>query len=245
MGFVSRRWNKASNDLQSHVISSRSRKSGAMRSTVASTATHSSSPPPTSGGSLLGTIGDRVSRIFSGSRKETTSDRQLAVPSTTSKSHPKRSYGFATSNLSNFSDQHSEDLYRYKNISSDYMRETSPTRDNDQPATASGTTRSATRRNDNADQPPVASGARRPVPRRYMDDDHSAGASNTGRGVAKRNSVDEDDKPIVALSTGRFIPRQNDDGNDQPVGTSSTGHSEPKQNDGDADDKDVVTTENL
>ncbi len=212
--FIYRRWNKASNDLQSHVISSRSRKAVASKNTAATIA----ASPSSSSGSIFGGITDRVSRIFSGTTREDASERRDIVPSTASKSVSKRSYGFATSNVSNFSDQHSENLYRYKNISSDYMRETSPTRDNDPPAITSGTNRSSARRTDNDDRPPVASNTRRAV-RRYNDSDHSASASNTGR----------------------FVPRQSSH-DDQPVGASDTGHFAAKQNkDDDDDDDDVIT----
>lgn len=50
----------------------------------------------------------------------------LALPSS-SRSTARRDYGFDSSKVSRFDDQHSENLYRYKNMSSDYMRETSPT----------------------------------------------------------------------------------------------------------------------
>jgi hypothetical protein len=194
--FIYRRWNKASNELQSHVISSRSRKAVASRSTAATIA----APPPSSGGSLLGALGGRVSRLFSGSAKEGASEHQAVVPA---KTHTKRSYGFATSNLSHFSDRNSEDLYRYKNISSDYMRETSPTRNNDdddQPAAASGGSRLATRRNENVDRSSMASGTRRAAARKRNDDDRSTGAFSTGHFVPEKNDDDDDnaatdDKP--------------------------------------------------
>jgi len=208
--FVCRRWNKASSELQSHVISSRSRKANTSRNTAASVA--ASIPPSSPSGSIFGALGDKVSRIFSGTPKEDASERRLVVPSTTSRNSSKRNYGFATSNLSHFSDQHSEDLYRYKNISSDYMRETSPTRENNLPAIASGSNPFAAERNDNDDQPPIASRIRRPVARRYNDDDQPVTALSTGPFVAKQN--DDDDQPVTAPSTGHFVVKQNDDNND-------------------------------
>lgn len=50
----------------------------------------------------------------------------------------KRAYGFATSNLAHYNDKSSEDLYRFKHIGSDYMRQSSPTREEEEkPAEAS------------------------------------------------------------------------------------------------------------
>lgn len=103
-------------------------------------------PPPVSSSSsesLFGAIGNRVSRVFAGKTTTESSNECAIVPTSTSRTPAKRSYGFATTNLSHFSDQNSEHLFRYKNISSDYMREISPTReenvddDDDRPAVES------------------------------------------------------------------------------------------------------------
>ncbi|CAF3477823.1 unnamed protein product [Rotaria sp. Silwood1] len=232
--FNERRWNAASNELQRHVISSRSRKADALRHTPpASTSAAAALPPPSkSGGSLLGAIGDRVSRLFTGSNKEDASERNAVVLSSPSRSVSKRSYGFATSNLSHFSDQHSEDLYRYKNISSDYMRESSPTRDDNQPAITLSTNRVATRRYEMDDQPPVAPSIRHSAGRRNNDDDQSGNTSDMRRVAFKRNTDDEDIPRGSTLNTGRSATRQNDN-DDQPATASSTGHFSTRRHDED------------
>ncbi|CAF0832318.1 unnamed protein product [Rotaria sordida] len=240
--FNERRWNAASNELQTHVITSRSRKADALRhTTLASTSAVPSPPPSSPGGSLLSTIGDRVSRLFSGSSKGDASERKAVVPSTTSKGLSKRSYGFATSNLSHFSDQHSEDLYRYKNISSDYIRGTSPRRDDDQPAIASSTNRVATRRYENDDQPDIVSGSRRSAVRRNDDEEQPAGTSGRRRVAFKRNTDDEDIPPVIALNTDRSATRR-DDENDQSANTSSTGRFSVGQHDEDNQPTNVSDT---
>ena len=129
--FFYRRWNKASNELQTHVVSSRARKAITPRSVVPSVLPP---PPPSSSTeekSSGGSVFNKVARFFTGSTKETSAEPKTVAFSTTTAENAKRSYGFATSNLSLFSDQHSENLYRYKNISSDYMREESPPRQDD------------------------------------------------------------------------------------------------------------------
>jgi hypothetical protein len=223
-------------------MTSRSRKAGALKSTAVAS--------PRSTGSVFGAIGNQVSRLFSGSTKESASESRAVVPSSTSRNGSKRSYGFATSNLSHVSDQNSEDLYRYKNISSDYMRETSPTRDDDQPAIRSDKNRSATRRTEHEDRPPMASGTRRPVPKRNDDGNQPDNSSSTGRFSTRRREDDyetvpasrtdrfatrrrDDDYPIANVSsTGRFAARRND-GDDQPVSPSSTDRFAARRNDGD------------
>ncbi|CAF1159927.1 unnamed protein product [Rotaria sp. Silwood1] len=232
--FNERRWNAASNELQRHVISSRSRKADALRHTPpASTSAAAALPPPSKpGGSLFGAIGDRVSRLFTGSNKEDASERNAVVLSSPSRSVSKRSYGFATSNLSHFSDQHSEDLYRYKNISSDYMRESSPTRDDNQPAITLSTNRVATRRYEMDDQPPVAPSIRHSAGRRNNDDDQSVNTSDMRRVAFKRNTDDEDSPRVSTLNTGRSATRQNDN-DDQPATASSTGRFSTRRHDED------------
>jgi hypothetical protein len=54
--------------------------------------------------------------------------------------HSSRKYGFASSNIRRFDDHHSENLYRLKNVSSEHMRETSPTMDDAPPARPSDET---------------------------------------------------------------------------------------------------------
>ena len=172
------------------MITSRSRKAVQSRTTTLAL----SGPPesPSSGGSILSTIGDRVSRLFTGSSKEKSpASEHFATP----KAHAKRSYGFATSNLGNFSDQHSEDLYRYKNISSDYMRESSPPRnDDDRSATASS--RPVVRQNSNEDRAATIPNTRRPIVRIQNDDDKSADLTSSG-GFSVREISEKNDTPAA------------------------------------------------
>jgi hypothetical protein len=218
--FLCRRWNKASNELQSHVITSRSRKADA-----------------------LSIVSKRASRPFSDETKEDATDRSAVVYSTPSRSAAKRGYGFATSNLNNFSDQHSEDLYRYKNISSDYMRETSPTRDDDRPPISSGSRRAANKRfdsDDDDDKPIRPSNTDRFASRRKDDDDDQPVRTlNTSRFAARRKD-DDDDQPFRAANADRSAFRKNNDDDDQPVRTSNIGRSAARRKDDD-DDKPVRT----
>ena len=117
-----RRWDKASHELKSHVVSSKQRKAGASK------AVSSSNQNP----SLLG----RISNIFSSATGQAASEDGARSTEGRSAAKSKRSYGFATSNLAHYDDKHSEDLYRFKNLSSDYMRQPSPTREEDKPAGA-------------------------------------------------------------------------------------------------------------
>ncbi|CAF2515663.1 unnamed protein product [Rotaria sp. Silwood2] len=235
--FNERRWNAASSELQSHVITSRSRKADSVRHTPMASA--APPPPSNSGGSIFTTIGERVSRFFTGSSKEDASERKAVVPSSTRAS--KRSYGFATSNLSHFSDQHSEDLYRYKNISSDYMRETSPTRNDNPPAIASSTNRVTARQYEKNDQPHVASGTRRSAARRNDDDEQPASELGTRRAAFKRNANDDDIPPMSILDTGRSVSRRNDE-DDRPASTSGIRHAAFKRN---TDDEDISSVSTL
>jgi hypothetical protein len=127
MKFSSRRWNKTSNDIKSHVVSSKARKAIVMKSSEQQT---NQSP------SIL----NRLSTAVFGSSSSKPSDGEAK----TSEKSTKRNYGFATRNLALYSDKNSEDLYRYKNLSSSYMRSSSPTRDDnddeDKSAVASGST---------------------------------------------------------------------------------------------------------
>ena len=69
----------------------------------------------------------RVSAMLSGN-----ADR--AAERRATEATPKRSYGFNTKNLQLHSDKNSEDLYRYKNFSSDHMRAPSPPHTKDEEA---------------------------------------------------------------------------------------------------------------
>lgn len=181
------------------MITSRSRKAVQPRATTLAL----SGPPesPSSGGSILSTIGDRVSRLFTGSSKEKSPTSGPSEHLVTPKSRAKRSYGFATSNLGHFSDQHSEDLYRYKNISSDYMRESSPPRnDDDRLATASS--RPVARKNSNEDRAAAIPNARRLVVRKRNDDDKSADLTSSG-GFSVREISEKNDTPAPPLPTER------------------------------------------
>ncbi len=108
--------------MKSHVVSSKQRK----------TASNSNKNP-----SLLGRISGMFSSATGQAPPESGASAAVDVRPTAVAS--KRGYGFATSNLAHYTDKHSEDLYRFKNLSSDYMRQPSPTREEDQPAGASGT----------------------------------------------------------------------------------------------------------
>lgn len=211
-----RRWNTASRELQSHVITSRSRKADASRhTTLTSTAAAPTSPSTSS--SIFGAITNRVSRFFSPSIKEDTSERNAIVPATASKPISKRSYGFATSNLSHFSDQHSEDLYRYKNLSSDYMREMSPTREEPRPAITLGTDRDETRRYHN-EELHTDSANRDTIAKRNKGDAHSTNVSNTRRIAFRRNDDDDDYddiSPPSNFASGGFPTRRKDEEDDE------------------------------
>jgi hypothetical protein len=108
--------------LKSHVVSSKQRK-----------AASSSNQNPS--------LFSRLSSVFSGATGQAPpeSGASAAVDGRPPAVKSKRGYGFATSNVAHYDDKHSEDLYRFKNLSSDYMRQPSPTREEDQPAGASGT----------------------------------------------------------------------------------------------------------
>ncbi|UJR20810.1 hypothetical protein I4U23_023922 [Adineta vaga] len=126
--FNEKRWNKASSDLKSHVATSKSRKVEAIK--------------PGSKSNETPSLFSRMSRLITG-QSASSSDApasgaasSLVLPSSVKS---KRSYGFATTNLAHYDDKNSEDLYRYKNLSSSYMRESSPPRE-EKPAGASGIT---------------------------------------------------------------------------------------------------------
>lgn len=135
-----RRWVKTSDELSSHVVSSKARRTEASKPT--STASHNPS------------IFSRISHIFSGSSGEATAEPSAnAVPQ--GKSSKPRSYGFATKKLAFYTDKTSEDLYRYKNLSSDYMRSGSPTREeNEEEDDASKTGPFSVAKKENDDKDP-------------------------------------------------------------------------------------------
>lgn len=111
------RWNKTSSDLQSQVLSSRSRRK---------TSLPTSSKAASSSGSVL----NRIARFVTGSKKtDDHAEAEAPPPPAPAKRASARSFGFATTKLSSCTDQRSESLFHYKNISSDYMRGISPTRE--------------------------------------------------------------------------------------------------------------------
>lgn len=186
---------------------------------------------------VFSTIRNRIARIFSGSHATDSSENKAIVPSTTSRSASKRTYGFATSNLNNFSDQHSEDLYRYKNISSDYMRETSPIRDeHDRPAITSSISQAATRRNnDYKDRPAAAAITSRANIRQSDEDDRSSRVSDTRRPGFRRNESNAEDRSVHLSSTRRPEFRRNDSSEHQPVHGTHSRHVAFKEKDDDSD----------
>jgi len=84
-----------------------------------------------------------MSKVIFGASSDASPETGASTVEKTNKPEgSKRSYGFATKNLRLYSDKNSEDLYRFKKISSDYMRSSSPTRDEaeeDKSVAASGT----------------------------------------------------------------------------------------------------------
>ena len=95
-----------------------------------------SAPSSTQSPSLFG----RLSRMISGASSEAPTEGGTdAVEAKKSSTSSKRSYGFATKNLMLHNDKSSEDLYRYKNFSSEHMRSSSPKREEDESANASNT----------------------------------------------------------------------------------------------------------
>jgi hypothetical protein len=178
--------------------------------------------------------------MSTGSNKESASEHNAVVPSPASRQAAKRGYGFATSNVSHYSDHHSENLYRYKNISSDYMRETSPTRDDDKPAHELSTSRFAARNNADDDRPAIPTNTRRGIAQRTKDDDQPVGDSSSSRFASKRND-DDDHHRGTGWSTGGVVAKRNEDA-DQPAPTAGTDRFVAKR-DNDDDDDDVVTNE--
>lgn len=91
----------------------------------------SGAPPLAPGASP--SLFQRFTGIFSsptsGAPEGAAASAEGSVKSRKPQSKSKRTYGFASSQLAQHSDRGSEDLYRYKNFSSEQMRSTSPTRD--------------------------------------------------------------------------------------------------------------------
>ncbi|CAF3395009.1 unnamed protein product [Rotaria sp. Silwood1] len=134
--FNEKRWKKTSDVLNEHVVSSKPKKSSASK--VSSRSNESNS------------IFGRLSRIVSGATSETPSE--TAASPTATANAPKRSYGFATKKLGLYSDKKSEDLYKFKNISSSYMRSSSPTRNDDESEDESKTGSSTVNKTDDDDK---------------------------------------------------------------------------------------------
>jgi len=104
--------------------------------------------------------------IFGASSDAPPENGASAVEKTNKPEESKRNYGFATKNLRLYSDKNSEDLYRFKNLSSDYMRSSNPTREEeeDKSAAASGTGTFVIEENDSdddkSDEESTSAGAR-------------------------------------------------------------------------------------
>jgi len=69
--------------------------------------------------------------LFGSSDRAAPESEASAVEKSAKPEESKRGYGFATRNVAFYTDKSSEDLYRYKNLSSNYMRSSSPTRKED------------------------------------------------------------------------------------------------------------------
>lgn len=122
--------------MNSHVLTSKARK------TITSKPTSALPPPPSSAQSA--SLFSRISNTIFGASGDTSAETGASgVEKKTKSEESKRSYGFATKNLALYSDKNSEDLYRLKNLSSDYMRSSIPTRgeeeEEDKPTGASST----------------------------------------------------------------------------------------------------------
>ncbi len=72
----------------------------------------------------------------------------------------KRSYGFATKNLALYTDKNSEDLYKFKNLSSSYMRSSSPTREEEDKPTGTFAIQKRDSDNDDDSDEEVASSSK-------------------------------------------------------------------------------------
>lgn len=96
---------------------------------IASKATKSRPSKESSTKSEQPSLFSRVSRLVTGSKAEASA----AIPVGTIAPAPasQRSYGFATKKAAMYTDKTSEDLYKFKNLSSDYMRSASPTREDE------------------------------------------------------------------------------------------------------------------
>lgn len=116
-------WSKASSDIKTRVDQTKRQKMAA-KSTMT---------PPTS--AAAPSFFNRLTQMFSGSSGEAAAsasvepkaERSFASKPTAPAS--KKSYGFSSSNVRYQTDTASEDLYRYKNISSDLLETKTPYRD--------------------------------------------------------------------------------------------------------------------
>ena len=142
--YVPSGWDKASSDLRSHVVSSKAKKSSAPTYGRG----QASKPAPS--------IFSRVTRLITGSSGEPVAEEEEVEASASAAAAPKRKYGFATSKLALHTDKGSEDLFRYKNFSSDRFRSSSPTGEENQTATASGSASSTTSKKDEDDKKKAA-----------------------------------------------------------------------------------------
>ena len=124
--FYFSQWNKTSEELNSHVVQSKVRKAAVSKSSVP--------PPPPSSSAQSSSLFGRLSRLVSGASSEEPSEGGASsTAAKKSSSSSKRNFGFATKNLMLHNDKSSEDLYRYKNFSSDHMRAASPEREDNEP----------------------------------------------------------------------------------------------------------------
>jgi hypothetical protein len=114
-------WTKTSKELKSQVDSSAHQKMAMMRSPVPVP------PPPGASPSMF----KRLTGLFTGSASAAPEAETASAKESdrSSKSKGKRSYGFASSQFAYYTDRTSEDMYRYKNFSSEQMRSSSPIRE--------------------------------------------------------------------------------------------------------------------
>ena len=85
--------------------------------------------PPGASPSLFQRFTGIFSSPTSGTAEGATASAERSTRSSKQHTKSKRTYGFASSQLAQHSDRGSEDLYRYKNFSSEQMRSSSPTRE--------------------------------------------------------------------------------------------------------------------
>jgi hypothetical protein len=90
--------------------------------------------------------------LFGSSDRSAPESEATAVEKSAKPEESKRGYGFATRNVAFYTDKSSEDLYRYKNLSSNYMRSSSPTREEEEDNEDKSTTASAIEKRDSDDE---------------------------------------------------------------------------------------------